>query len=105
MTVYGHGLVPRLILHKRDPGYDANIDGWLLDHCRDAEEVATYTTVTTVDHFLSLFPSLHQSILSPSHTHKPAEAVVPFLNTVLGRMLPMMGAAKYENMQWVFSNG
>jgi len=30
--------------------------------------------------------------------------VVPFLNTVLGRMLPMMGAAKYENMQWVFSN-
>ena len=62
-------------------------------------------TVTTVDCLLSLSQTLHQSILSPSPTHEPAAEVVPFLNTVLGRMLPMMGAAKYENMQWVFSNG
>ena len=62
-------------------------------------------TVTTVDLFLfTLFQALHQSSSLP-HTHKPATEVVPFLNTVLGRMLPMMGAAKYENMQWVFSNG
>ena len=31
--------------------------------------------------------------------------VVPFLKTVLGRMLPMLGATKQENMQWCFANG
>lgn len=33
------------------------------------------------------------------------EQVVPLLKQVLAKMLPMLGAAKVENMQWVFSNG
>ena len=32
-------------------------------------------------------------------------AVVPMLGTVLSRMIPMLGAAKLENMQWVFAYG
>ena len=31
--------------------------------------------------------------------------VVPLLKTVMARMLPMLGLAKLDNMQWVFSNG
>lgn len=30
--------------------------------------------------------------------------VVPLLKTVMARMLPMLGLAKLDNMQWVFSN-
>lgn len=31
--------------------------------------------------------------------------VVPMLGTVLSRMIPMLGASKQENMQWVFAHG
>ena len=31
--------------------------------------------------------------------------VVPLLKVVMARMLPMLGLAKLDNMQWVFSNG
>ena len=31
--------------------------------------------------------------------------IVPLLKTVMARMLPMLGLAKLDNMQWVFSNG
>lgn len=31
--------------------------------------------------------------------------VVPMLGTVLSRMIPMLGATKQENMQWVFAYG
>ena len=31
--------------------------------------------------------------------------VVPMLGTVLSRMIPMLGACKQENMQWVFAYG
>ncbi len=31
--------------------------------------------------------------------------VVPLLGTVLSRMIPMLGACKQENMQWVFAFG
>lgn len=31
--------------------------------------------------------------------------VVPMLGTVLSRMIPMLGASKQENMQWVFAYG
>lgn len=31
--------------------------------------------------------------------------VVPMLGTVLSRMIPMLGACKHENMQWVFAYG
>ena len=31
--------------------------------------------------------------------------VVPLLKTVMARMLPMLGLAKVENYQWVFSTG
>ena len=34
-----------------------------------------------------------------------AGEVVPLLNTVLGRMIPMLGATKQDNMQWVFAYG
>ena len=33
-----------------------------------------------------------------------AFGVVPFLKDIMGRMLPMMGIAKQENMRWVFAN-
>ncbi|XP_031571388.1 maestro heat-like repeat-containing protein family member 1 [Actinia tenebrosa] len=33
-----------------------------------------------------------------------AFGVVPFLKDILGRMLPMMGMAKQDNMKWVFAN-
>ena len=29
--------------------------------------------------------------------------MVPFINVVLGTMLPMLGLAKHDNMRWVFS--
>ena len=31
--------------------------------------------------------------------------IVPLLKPVLGRVLPLMGAVKLDNMQWVFANG
>lgn len=31
--------------------------------------------------------------------------MVPFLNAILGTMLPMLGMAKQDNMKWVFSSG
>lgn len=31
--------------------------------------------------------------------------MVPFLNAILGTMLPMLGIAKQDNMKWVFSSG
>ena len=37
-------------------------------------------------------------------THPSAKAVVPSLNTVIARMLPMLSQAKHDNMQWVFSS-
>ena len=30
---------------------------------------------------------------------------MPLLKPVLGRVLPLMGAVKLDNMQWVFANG
>ena len=33
-----------------------------------------------------------------------AFGVVPFLKDILGRMLPMLGMAKHDNMKWVFAN-
>nr|XP_029506815.1 maestro heat-like repeat-containing protein family member 1 [Oncorhynchus nerka] len=30
--------------------------------------------------------------------------MVPFLNAILGTMLPMLGMAKQDNMKWVFSS-
>ena len=35
----------------------------------------------------------------------PVVDVVPLLKTVMARMLPMLGQAKVENYQWVFSTG
>ena len=32
-----------------------------------------------------------------------AYGMVPFINVVLGTMLPMLGLAKHDNMRWVFS--
>lgn len=29
--------------------------------------------------------------------------MVPFINVVLGTMLPMLGLAKHDNIRWVFS--
>lgn len=31
--------------------------------------------------------------------------MVPFLNAILGTMLPMLSLAKQDNMKWVFSSG
>lgn len=31
--------------------------------------------------------------------------MVPFLNAILGTMLPMLNMAKQDNMKWVFSSG
>lgn len=31
--------------------------------------------------------------------------MVPFLNAILGTMLPMLSMAKQDNMKWVFSSG
>ena len=31
--------------------------------------------------------------------------IVPLLKPMLGRVLPLMGAVKLDNMQWVFANG
>ncbi|MEQ2212227.1 hypothetical protein XENOCAPTIV_027733 [Xenoophorus captivus] len=31
--------------------------------------------------------------------------MVPFLNAILGTMLPMLGMARQDNMKWVFSSG
>ena len=31
--------------------------------------------------------------------------IVPLLKPVLGRVLPLMGAVKLDNVQWVFANG
>ena len=33
-----------------------------------------------------------------------AFGVVPFLKDILGRMLPMMGMAKQDNLKWVIAN-
>ena len=33
-----------------------------------------------------------------------AFGVVPFLKDILGRMLPMMGMAKQDNLRWVIAN-
>ena len=30
---------------------------------------------------------------------------MPLLKPVLGRVLPLMGAVKLDNVQWVFANG
>ncbi len=35
----------------------------------------------------------------------PVSEVVPMLSTVLSRMIPMLGATKQDNMQWVFAFG
>lgn len=31
--------------------------------------------------------------------------MVPFLNAIMGTMLPMLGMTKQDNMKWVFSSG
>lgn len=31
--------------------------------------------------------------------------MVPFLNAILGTMLPMLSMAKQDNIKWVFSSG
>lgn len=31
--------------------------------------------------------------------------MVPFLNAIMGTMLPMLSMAKQDNMKWVFSSG
>ena len=31
--------------------------------------------------------------------------MVPFLNAILGTMLPMLSMARQDNMKWVFSSG
>ncbi len=36
---------------------------------------------------------------------RAVSAVVPMLPTVLSRMIPMLGATKQDNMQWVFAYG
>ncbi len=38
--------------------------------------------------------------LCPQYT-----GMVPFLNAILGTMLPMLGMTKQDNMKWVFSSG
>lgn len=35
----------------------------------------------------------------------PVYGMVPFLNAILGTMLPMLSTAKQDNMKWVFSSG
>lgn len=35
----------------------------------------------------------------------PVYGMVPFLNAILGTMLPMLSVAKQDNMKWVFSSG
>lgn len=35
--------------------------------------------------------------------HFIVEAMVPHLREVIARMLPLLGIAKHDNMQWVFS--
>lgn len=45
------------------------------------------------------------SLMLVSSPFSVVYGMVPFLNAILGTMLPMLSMAKQDNMKWVFSSG